>query len=298
MKEFLETYLQHQEDIEYFLQESLKNIGNLSLHKKSDFKHLYNLFPSLELVYIVDKNTKIQISDNFYRYKSDPNAKNKERSHLISKLHFKESNIAFSKPYISSATRSNCVTVTIKEGDEIFFLDFQIEILLQKLNLIELNKPFHSVTKGFYILAGFSMMILSIITIIFSLWDFSLYLFSKHDLALEMIFKPIIALTLSIAIFDLAKTILEQEVFFKSYSKNSRVETKILTKFLTTIIIALSIEALIVVFKIAINDYDKMVNAFYLIAGIALILISLTVFIHYSSKKYKSSSIQDETASK
>ena len=279
MKEFLETYLQNQEDIEYFLQESLKNIGNLSLHKKSDFKHL--------LVYIVDKNTKIQISDNFYRYKSDPNAKNKERSHLISKLHFKESNIAFSKPYISSATRSNCVTVTIKEGEEIFFLDFQIEVLLQKLNLIELNKPFHSITKGFYILAGFSMMILSIITIIFSLWDFSLYLFSKHDLVLEMIFKPIIALTLSIAIFDLAKTILEQEVFFKSYSKNSKVETKILTKFLTTIIIALSIEALIVVFKIAINDYDKMVNAFYLIAGIASILISLTIFIYYSSKRYK-----------
>ena len=102
-----------------------------------------------------------------------------------------------------------------------------------------------------------------------------------------MIFKPIIALTLSIAIFDLAKTILEQEVFFKSYSKNSKVETKILTKFLTTIIIALSIEALIVVFKIAINDYDQMINAFYLIAGIALILISLTVFIYYSTKKQK-----------
>lgn len=71
MKEFLETYLQNQEDIEYFLQESLKNIGNLFFTQKSDFKHLYNLFPSLELVYIVDKNTKIQISDNFYRYKSD-----------------------------------------------------------------------------------------------------------------------------------------------------------------------------------------------------------------------------------
>ncbi len=287
MKEFFETYIQNQEDIEYFLQESLKNLGNLSNHKKNDFKHLYTIFPSLELVYIVNKDTKIQTSSNFYRYKLDENAKNKDRSHLISKLHFKESNIAFSKPYISSATRSNCVTVTIKEGEDIFFLDFQIDILLQKLNLIELNKPFHSVTKGFYILAGFSMIILSIITILFSLYDFVAYLFSSNELSLEMIFKPIIALTLSIAIFDLAKTILEQEVFFKSYSKNSKVETKILTKFLTTIIIALSIEALIVVFKIAINDYDQMVNAFYLIAGIALILISLTIFIYYSTKKQK-----------
>jgi hypothetical protein len=285
MREFFETYIQHQEDIEYFLQESLKNLGNLSNHKKNDFNQLYKIFPSLELVYIVNKDTKIQTSENFYRYKNDGNAKDKDRSHLISKLHFKESNIAFSKPYISSATRSNCVTVTIKEGEEIFFLDFQIDILLQKLNLIELNKPFHSITKGFYILAGFSMIILSILTIIFSLYDFAIYLFSKHDLSLEMIFKPIIALTLSIAIFDLAKTILEQEVFFKSYSKNSRVETKILTKFLTTIIIALSIEALIVVFKIAINDYVQMINAFYLIAGIALILISLTVFIYFSTKR-------------
>lgn len=287
MKEFFETYIQNQEDIEYFLQESLKNLGSLSNHKKNDFKQLYTIFPSLELVYIVNKDSKIQISSNFYRYKQDINGKDKDRSHLISKLHFKESNIAFSKPYISSATRSNCVTVTIKEGDDIFFLDFQIDILLQKLNLIELNKPFHGITKGFYILAGFTMIALSILTILFSIYDFVSYLFLSHDLSLEMIFKPIIALTLSIAIFDLAKTILEQEVFFKSYSKNSKVETKILTKFLTTIIIALSIEALIVVFKIAINNYDQMVNAFYLIAGIALILVSLTIFIYYSTKKQK-----------
>lgn len=285
MKEFFQTYMQNQEDIEYFLQESLKNLGNLSNHKRNNFKQLYKIFPSLELVYIVDKNTKIQTSHNFYKYKNDENAKDKDRSHLISKLHFKESNMAFSTPYISSATKNNCVTVTLKEGEDIFFLDFQIDILLQKLNLIELNKPFHSITKGFYILAGFSMIILSMLTIIFSLYDFTVYLFSKHDLSLEMIFKPIIALTLSIAIFDLAKTILEQEVFFKSYSKNSKVETKILTKFLTTIIIALSIEALIVVFKIAINDYVQMINAFYLIAGIALILVSLTIFIYFSEKK-------------
>lgn len=287
MREFFETYIQHQEDIEYFLQESLKNLGNLSNHKKNNFSQLYKIFPSLELVYIVNKEDKIQNSSNFYRNKQDLNAKDKDRSHLISKLHFKDSNIAFSKPYISSATRSNCVTVTIKEGEEIFFLDFQIDILLQKLNLIELNKPFHSITKGFYILSGFTMIILSIITILFSIYDFVAYLFVTKDISLEMIFKPIIALTLSIAIFDLAKTILEQEVFFKSYSKNSKVETKILTKFLTTIIIALSIEALIVVFKIAINNYDQMLSAFYLIAGIALILLSLTVFIYYSSKKQK-----------
>ena len=287
MKEFIETYKQHKEEIEFFLQESIRNLGELTPHKKSEFTKLFNLFPSLELIYFTNKDTKIQSSANYYRTKVDEEAKGKNRSYLISKLEFRDDNVAFSTPYISIATRNNCVTVTIKEGDEIIFLDFRIDILLEKLNLLELNKPFHSLTKGFYIFAGFSMMILSMITIGFSLYDFVYYIFAKSNISLEMIFKPIIALTLSIAIFDLAKTILEQEVFFKSYSKNSKVETKILTKFLSTIIIALSIEALIVVFKIAINDYEKMINAFYLIAGISLILISLTVFIHYSQKKAK-----------
>ena len=259
----------------------------MTIHKKSEFSKLFNLFPSLELIYFTNKDTKIQSTANYYRTSIDEEAKDKNRSYLISKLEFKGENIAFSTPYISIATRNNCVTLTIKEGDQIIFLDFRIDILLEKLNLLELNKPFHSVTKGFYIFAGFSMMMLSIITIVFSLYDFVYYLIAESTLSLEMIFKPIIALTLSIAIFDLAKTILEQEVFFKSYSKNAKVETKILTKFLSTIIIALSIEALIVVFKIALNDYDKMINAFYLIAGISLILISLTAFTNFSTKKSK-----------
>ncbi len=287
MKEFIETYKEHQEEIEFFLQESVKNLGSLTVHKKSEFSKLFNLFPSLELIYFTNKDTKIQSTANYYRTSIDEEAKDKNRSYLISKLEFKGENIAFSKPYISIATRNNCVTLTIKEGDQIIFLDFRIDILLEKLNLLELNKPFHSITKGFYIFAGFSMMMLSIITIVFSLYDFAYYLIAESTLSLEMIFKPIIALTLSIAIFDLAKTILEQEVFFKSYSKNAKVETKILTKFLSTIIIALSIEALIVVFKIALNDYDKMINAFYLIAGISLILISLTAFTNFSTKKSK-----------
>ena len=64
MKEFFETYIQHQEDIEYFLQESLKNSGNLSNHKKNNFKQLYTIFPSLELVYIVNKDTTKYIIDS------------------------------------------------------------------------------------------------------------------------------------------------------------------------------------------------------------------------------------------
>lgn len=284
MKEFLEIYDQNQDKIEFFIQESLKNIGNINIYEQNKFKEIFDIFPSLELIYLVDKTTKKQISPNIYKNKTDENAKNKDRNHLITRLEFKDNNMAFSTPYISSATRSNCITVTIKENDVIIFLDFRIDVLLERLNLIELHKPFHSATKLFYMVAGFSMIALSTFIILYSLYDFVLFVLFEEGIELEVIFKPIIALTLGIAIFDLAKTILEQEVFFKSYSKNSRVETKMITKFLITIIIALSIEALIVVFKIAINDYDKMINALYLITGISLILIALAVFIKLTKK--------------
>ena len=286
MKEYLDVYFQNQDKIESFLQESLLKLGELKSLREQNFKEIFSMFPSLELVYIINKDTKLQISPNFYKNGIDKKAQNISREYLIHKLHFKENNLAaFSTPYVSSATKNSCVTVSVKEGNYILFFDFKIESLLERLNFIELNKPFHTVTKGFYTIAGYSMFLLSIFMVCYSMYDFIHSFMIKGIFNLDTIFKPIIALTLGIAIFDLAKTILEQEVYFKSYSKNSKVETKMITKFLISIIIALSIEALMVVFKIAIHDYDKMINALYLITGISFILIALSIFIHLTKRK-------------
>ncbi|RXK04789.1 hypothetical protein [Halarcobacter bivalviorum] len=286
MKEYFEVYLQNQERIEEFIEESLNKFGEVKKHETDKFRTLFKIFPSLELVYIVNKDTKKQSSPNFYRFKEDIKEQNISREYLISKLHFKEAcKIAFSSPYISSATKHNCITVSIKEGEDIIFFDFRIETLLERLDLIELNKPFHTLTKTFYLIAGYSMFFLALFIVCYSIYDFAHSFLVKGIFDLDAIFKPVIALTLGIAIFDLAKTILEQEVYFKSYSKNSKVETKIITKFLIAIIIALSIEALMVVFKIALTDYDKMINALYLITGISLILIALSIFIFLTKKK-------------
>lgn len=44
MRRIFETYIQHQEDIEYFLQESLKNSGSLTNHKKMILNNFLQLF--------------------------------------------------------------------------------------------------------------------------------------------------------------------------------------------------------------------------------------------------------------
>ena len=287
MEEFLTIYERNKNKIEDFILRSIHNLGTIKRYEHKKYNKVFSTFPSLELIYIVNKESKIQTSPNYFRNKIDKDAMNQDREYIIEKLYFKERYAAFSSPYISNATRSNCITVSIKEDDSIIFFDFNLETLLERLELIELNKPFHTLTKFFYGLAGFSMVLLSIFIIIYSLFGFFTSIIIHNDFTLDAIFKPIIALTLGIAIFDLAKTILEQEVFFKSYSRNAKVDTKMVTKFLITIIIALSIEGLMVVFKIAIENYTEMINALYLITGISFIIIALSIFIYLTSKKSK-----------
>lgn len=287
MQEFMNTYKEHIEDIEHFLQETVFNLGEIHNRENSRFKKLFSVFPSLELVYVCDENSLIQTSDNIYRGKTSSVPRGRDRNYLMEKIDFTDSNLAISKPYISSASGETCITVAKKEAGSIYFLDFNLVALLQRLGLMEIHKEFNFMTKGFYIISATIMMILALFTLGYSVFEFGHSVFIKANLSIESIFKPVIALTLGLAIFDLAKTVLEQEVVFKSYSKRGASEYKVLVKFSITIIIALLIEALMVVFKIAIHSYDEMIHAFYLIAGVSVLMLALGSFIYLSGKGKK-----------
>lgn len=284
MQEFTEVYNNNLSDIEKFLKETILNLGDLSSRESENFKKLYSVFPSLELVYVCTQDTIIQTSPNIYRKKISKIPIGRDRSYLLKKIDFDGKDIAISTPYISSATGQTCITVIKEEGDKIFFLDFTLVALLERLGLIEIHKEFNFVSKSFYFITAGMMILLALFTVGYSFFEFVDAVLFKSGLSIESIFKPVIALTLGLAIFDLAKTILEQEVVFKSYAKNSRIEYKVLSKFIITIIIALLIESLMVVFKIALDDYSQMINAIYLIGGVSLLIISLGVFIFLSKK--------------
>ncbi len=285
MREFIEVYYDHKDEIKDFLVETLNNSGDLVNVEENNFDQLFKYFRSLELVYILDKDTLKQTGPNIYKNRIDTTAEGKNRGHLLEKMEFDSNEIAISRPYVSTATGHNCITLVKKEDDRLLFLDFDLTKLLERLGLIELNMRFNKATKMFYSLAGFTMAAFAVFIIGYAAVDFVINFLIKLEFNLDTIFKPIVALTLGLAIFDLAKTVLEQEVFFKSYLKKSTVEIKVLTKFLISIIIALSIESLMVVFKIAIDDFTNMINALYLIAGVSLIIISLALFIFLAHKR-------------
>lgn len=282
MKEFIEIYKANKKDIESFIIATLKNNNNLQKDQTENYKENFEHFPSMELLYITDANCK-QISPNIFRNKSAEDAKEKDRGYLASKLKNIDNQFSISDPYISSATGNICITVMKQESDSHIFIDFKLSELLSRLGLIELHQTFDGFSKYFYTLIGFSLILFSTLAIGYAFFSFIIH-FIDDGFSLDTLFKPIVAITLGLAIFDLAKTILEREVYYKSYGNKSE-DSVVLTKFAIAIIIALSIEALMVVFKIAIHDYKDMIYGLYLIVGVGVIISALGIYSFLSRKK-------------
>ena len=287
MREFIEIYNEHKDEIKTFLVETLHNSGEIDAFALEKFGNLFKHFKSLELIYILDKKSLKQTSPNIYANRTDKHALDRDRSYLLDKTEFDSDEIAITKPYISTATGNNCITLIKKEKDHLLLLDFDLSKLLQRLGLIELNTGLNRATKFFYLLTGVIMGLFSIFIVGYAAIDFIINFLFKMQFDLDTIFKPIVALTIGLAIFDLAKTILEQEIFFKSRTDHAQDDTKVFTKFLISIIIALSIEALMVVFKIALVDYTDMVNALYLILGVSLMIFAVGKYNDYVNPQKK-----------
>lgn len=280
MQEFISLYNRHHVDIEKFLIETLRNNGQFMTNNEILLQRLFGILPSLELVYVTDAYFQ-QTSPNIYKSKFIHKQIGANREYLVTRVEQKEPHVYISTPYISSATGESCVTVMYEYLEENYFFDFNLTKLLSRFGVIERHPLFNAVSKIFYLTVGLSLMFFSIMSIGYAFYDYFVQLMTPSEYALESVFKPIVALTLGLAIFDLAKTLLEREVFFKAYS-NRKDEFLLLSKFLIAIIIALSIEALMVVFKIALNDPSQMLHALYLIIGVVLIIVSLTIYSRWT----------------
>ena len=135
---------------------------------------------------------------------------------------------------------------------------------------------------------GIMLGLVSIFLIFYGGYIFFHMLFSQNTTTEVMheIFTSIISITIGLAIYDLAKNIVENDVLFKTFNYGNDLQSKTLSKFLTSIIIALSIESLMAVFKIVLEDYTQLLNAFYLVVGVTLLIVG-TGFYNKLSQESK-----------
>ncbi len=284
MKEYIHLYNKHKYSIENFLTNIVQNEA-IDFRNKKSIDEMFEHLDALQNVYLVDDHYT-QVSPNYYRKAQDDAKIGVKKEHYFSNIRFNDKNIYITNPYLHHRTGKSSVTVVRLLKNEFIIFDIDLLKLLEGLSLIEHNSTFDRVNRFVYGVGGYSLAVISLFLILYGGYIF-VNVFFKTDTIyiIDDMFTSIIAITLGLAIYDLAKTIIAHEVLFKGIGSDKGGQYHILGKFLISIIIALSIESLMVVFKIALSDYTALGYAFFLILGVAIMLYTLGKFHSLTKEK-------------
>ena len=199
----------------------------------------------------------------------------------------KERRCVLSDPYPSSLTGELCVSASEPVYDEkgtllyIVCVDISLNDILKLIPPGRLDFGFENFSRLVYALI--SLALFAITAVLFVLGIKSIIWAPFAALNVADMFESTIVLTLALALFDLVKAIFDEEVLGKSAKENSGV-SRTMVRFLSSIIIALAIEALMLVFKFAITSPEQIIYAVWLISGGSLLLIALSVYLYMSKK--------------
>jgi len=277
MKEMVNIYKSNKQEIKKQIFKAIDKLQKEPLTEKN-LKGFFPVFNSLEHIYILDKNFT-QITPLYSKSVEDGKKIDTKITALKENVTFDENGEYISSSYISSSDGNPTITVSKKTADdEILTMNFNLAKLLDELNYTSKTNFFNTMTKFIYAAIGYSLSLFAVILIVYSLFNFAFHITDSDANIFQSIFKSIIALTLGLAVFDLAKNLLEHEVVYKEHFNGHDDNKKLLEKFLISIIIALSIEALMTVFKIALSDYKDILYAVYLILAVSVMIFALSYF--------------------
>ena len=250
---------------------------------------------SYEAIYVLDPQGK-QIINNI-----SENALFKDKGLGKSRLDrayyyraVREKRCVITNPYPSLLGNTMVVTVSYPIYDEhnkllfIVCIDISLKHILQTIHPSSIDSLFGKFSKVSYALFTTTLFIIGLLLFIKSVESIILHGFNPEHIKIKEIFESTILITLSLAIFDLVKTLFEEEVLGHGKKNNPDDIHKTMVKFLGSIIIALAIEALMLVFKFAMIDPNKLINAVYIIVALSILLIALSIYIKLTGGKHSS----------
>ena len=262
-------------------------LAKLDVFKKS--------IPKAKVVYALDKNG-VQITNNLSDYKNIHGVgKGEDRSDRAYYYRtVEEHRCTLTDPYPSLISNSMVVTSSFPIYDEadnllcIICVDITLENILKMVHPSSVDSVTGTLSKVAYTAFSLALSAVSLLLFVKGISSFLHFGLDFSSIDINEIFKATILLTLSLAIFDLVKAIFEEEVLGKEKKRGAGDTHQTMVRFLGSIIIALSIEALMLVFKFALTDPGQLQYAVYLITGVAILLISLSLYMKFSREELKS----------
>ena len=296
IEEFSQVRVKARAYLCYILSRALPNrVPEISISDlKVGLKSISKTLKYVDAMYILDASGKQvinTISMNPKYARKGEGANRSARAYYYKVM--KEKRCILTDPYPSIKSNNLVVTVATpiyNDKDELLYIvciDISLDNLLRMVNLSSIDSITGKATR--YIYAAFTFSLLFVALLLFAKGIMSFFEMGVHiqDIDIKNVFESTILLTLSLAIFDLVKAIFEEEVLGDHKKQHEDEIHQTMVKFIGSIIIALAIEALMLVFKFALTDSSKLLYAVYLIAGITMLLIGLSIYLKAVNQKAK-----------
>ena len=243
--------------------------------------------PKNEAIYVIDGKGR-QIIDNISKNSAiDGVGKGEDRSNRAYYYRtVEEHRCVLTDPYPSLISNYLVVTASFPIYDEndqiicIICVDISLKNILKMVHPSSVDSYFGTMSKVVYSAFSLALFAVALLLFIKGIRGFIHFGLDLGAIEIKEMFESTILLTLSLAIFDLVKAIFEEEVLGKEQKGHNADDThQTMIRFLGSIIIALSIEALMLVFKFALTDPAKLLYAVYLILGITSLMVGLSLYL-------------------
>jgi hypothetical protein len=252
-------------------------------------------YPFVDLLFLLDPNG-IQCSENITLHRGESNGHDgigADRSNRPYYLLARDVDyVVVTDPYFSSISGILCVSAALKlragDGSLLGYLTLDINLTRaieffmgdsQRRRFQPLFKLVYSV-----IVLGLGAVMVSLLYLAFSELAEMILDAAKNN---EHRYKPfgvVIYLTLALAIFDLAKTTLEEEVLMHKDIFRHSSTRRTITRFMAAILIAVSIESLLLMFKSALGDGAYLLQAVWMMLAAVGLLAGLGVYVYLGAR--------------
>ena len=277
----------------YLLHRNLPNrLPNISIDVVYEgLERIVNELPALNCAYILDAGGKqiskmIAVKEKYKNYQIEFNQAN--RTYFYKAV--KEKKCILTDPYPSliggDIVVSAAMPIFNDRGDLLYVAVIDMP-LLEILRFVHKEKGdnwAHNFNRIVYAVFAVALFAICVLLFLDGIKMFFTYTFQNIDI--KKMFESTILITLSLALFDLVKTLIFEEVIGEKEEHPFAIH-KTMIKFLGSIIIALAIEGLMLVFKFAMIAPDKLIYASILLASVTFLLIGLAYYMKNVGKDIK-----------
>ena len=144
-----------------------------------------------------------------------------------------------------------------------------------------MRELYETVSRGYFLVATWFLILLAVLLFLGAIWEVAAALLHGEILG---VLDAVGLVIISFAIIETSKFIAEEELLRDKELRSADESRRSLTKFVTIIVIAASLEALVMIFETSRTDVTKAIYPAALFAASMLALVSLGAFQWLSSR--------------